>query len=52
MNKKSKRFLNKDKILRKSQQGLKSERYVTSNVKAIRTAFVVLMVKKQKHLIV
>lgn len=46
MNKKSKRFLNKDKILRKSQQGLKSERYVTSNVKAIRTAFVVLMVKK------
>lgn len=46
MNKKSKRFFNKDKILRKSQQGLKSERYVTSNVKAIRTAFVVLMVKK------
>lgn len=46
MNKKSKRFLNKDKILRKSQQGLKSERYVISNVKAIRTAFVVLMVKK------
>lgn len=46
MNKKSKRFLNKDKILRKSQQGLKSERYVTSNVKAIRAAFVVLMVKK------